>query len=150
MQHNAAGPAMPRRSWRGQRSERRLAEPEKGMKVPVEQRVAVLALVDQGQLTAAAAAARLELSERLIRRLVARYRQGGAPAMKHGNRGRQPAHTISAEVRQQVVALAQSSTQPYTPEQLSRFLAEREGVNVSRSSVRRILAAAGLVAIDRQ
>ena len=115
-------------------------------RVPVEQRIALLALVDRGQLTAVAAAAQLALSERQVRRLLAKYRHGGASAIQHGNRGRQPAHTISAEVRQRVVALAVSSERGYTPDQLSRALAEREGLRVSRSSVRRILLAAGLAA----
>ena len=101
--------------------------------------------VAQGQLTAAAAARLLALSERQVRRLVARYRAGGAAAVRHGNLGRQPAHTIRPEVRQRVVALAQSTYRGYNDYQLSALLAEREGLLLSRSSVRRILQAAGLL-----
>ena len=108
-------------------------------------RIAVLEQVVRGELTAAAAGALLTLSERQVRRLVARYRQGGAAAVQHGNRGRQPAHTLSREVRQRVVALARVTGGDATPYRLSRLLAEREGLAVSRSSVRRILLSVGLV-----
>jgi transposase len=112
-----------------------------------QQRITVLARVDQGQLTAATAATQLELSERQVRRLVAKYRNGGASAVQHGNRGRQPVHTIGRDVRQRIVALAQSSHPSPNPQQLSRLLAEQDGLNVSRSSVRRILLSAGLITI---
>lgn len=115
------------------------------MKPELPQRVAVLHKVVQGQLTAAAAARLLDLSERQVRRLAVRYRDGGVLAVQHGNRGRQPAHTIRPEVRQRVVALAQSTYRGYNDYQLSVLLAEREGLSLSRSSVRRILQAAGLL-----
>jgi transposase len=115
------------------------------MKTELQQRIAVLHRVVQGQLTPAAAAQVLGLSERQVRRLLARYRDGGAAAVQHGNRGRQPAHTIRPEVRQRVVALAQSTYQGYNDYQLSTLLAEREGLSLSRSSVRRILQSAGLL-----
>lgn len=114
------------------------------MKAQDRRRIAVLERVVRGELTAAGAGALLTLSERQVRRLVARYRQGGAAAVQHGNRGRQPAHTLSREVRQRVVALARVTGGDATPYRLSRLLAEREGLAVSRSSVRRILLSAGL------
>lgn len=107
-----------------------------------QQRVAVLQAVAQRQVTTADAAMALGLSMRQMRRLVARFRHGGASAVEHGNRGRQPVYTISPEVRQRVVALAPSIYQGCSHYQLSLLLAEREGLDVSRSSVRRTLLAA--------
>jgi transposase len=115
------------------------------MKPELPHRVAVLHKVVQGQLVPAVAGRLLGLSERQVRRLAVRYRDGGAPAVQHGNRGRQPAHTIRPEVRQRVVALAQTTYRGYNDYQLSVLLAEREGLSLSRSSVRRILQAAGLL-----
>lgn len=115
-----------------------------GMPMLKEQRLDVMARVDRGELTAAAAATLLELSVRQVRRLVARYRDGGEMAVAHGNRGRRPAHTLGDDVRQRVIALARSGEHHVSTQQLSRLLAEREGVKVSRSSVRRILLEAGL------
>ena len=109
-----------------------------------QQRVAVLHEVAQGQLTARAAAAMLGVTERQARRLLAAYRRAGAAALRHGNTGRQPAGTIPAEVRERVLALARTTYRGCTHQHLSELLAEREGIALSRSSVRRILLAAGL------
>lgn len=107
-------------------------------------RVAVIHEVAQGQLTGPAAALVLGLSERQVRRLVVAYRQAGAGALRHGNTGRPPAHTVTDQTRQRVVALAQTTYQGCTFQHLSEVLAERDGIVLSRSSVRRILLAAGL------
>lgn len=109
-----------------------------------QQRIEVLHEVAQGQLTAAAAATVLGVSERQVWRLLAAYRQGGADALQHGNSGRQPVHTIGMEVRQRVVMLARTTYQGCTEQHLSELLAEREGLTISRSSLRRILRAAGI------
>lgn len=114
-----------------------------------ERRVAVVHEVAQGQLTAVAAAAVLSLSVRQVRRLVAGYRQTGAAALQHGNTGRSPAHTLTDPVRQRVVTLAQTTYQGCNYQHLSELLAEREGIVRSRSSIRRILLAAGLTAPER-
>jgi transposase len=114
-----------------------------------ERRVAAVHAVAQGQLTAAAAADVLGLSERQVRRLVAAYRQTGASALRHGNTGRPPARTITDPVRQRVVILAQTTYHGCNYQHLSELLAEREGLALSRSSVRRILLAAGLTTLDQ-
>jgi transposase len=109
-----------------------------------EQRIVALHEVAQGQLTAAAAAALLGLSVRQVRRLVKQYRRVGAQAVEHGNRGRQPMHAVPPELRQRIAALAQTTYQGCNHQHLSELLAEREGIAVSRATVRRILLAAGL------
>ena len=114
------------------------------MKAKEQQRAVVLQQVAQGALTAGAAADVLGVSLRQVRRLVAAHRQGGADALRHGNQGRQPVHTISAEVRQRVLALVRTRYHDCNPQHLSELLAEREGLALSRSSLRRILLEAGL------
>jgi transposase len=109
-----------------------------------ERRVAVVHAVAQGHLTAPAAAEVLGLSERQVRRLVAAYRRAGAGALRHGNTGRPPARTIPEQVRQRVVTLAQTTYHGCNYQHLSELLAEREGIMLSRSSVRRILLEAGV------
>lgn len=109
-----------------------------------ERRVTVVHAVAQGHLTAPAAAEALGLSERQVRRLVAAYRQAGASALRHGNTGRPPARTIPAATRQRVVTLARTTYAGCNYQHLSELLAEREGLVLSRSSVRRILLDAGL------
>lgn len=108
-----------------------------------QRRLIVLNEVLGGKLTAVEAAELLELSERQARRILAAYREEGAAALAHGNRGRQPLHAVSAEVCQQVVALATTKYLGFNQVHLSEKL-EGEGIVLSRSAVRRILRAAGV------
>ncbi len=102
-------------------------------------RLVVLHEVAQGQLSTGAAAALLGVTERHARRLVEAYQRAGADALRHGNTGRQPAHTIAP-----AVALARTTYQGCNHQHLAELLAEREGLAISRASVRRSLWAAGL------
>jgi transposase len=109
-----------------------------------QKRVMVLNRLLVGQLTAAEAAVLLKLSERQVRRLCAAYQKEGAAALAHGNRGRKPVQAISEEVRHQVIELASTTYAGCNYQHLRDLLAEREGIELSRTSVRRILLAAGI------
>jgi transposase len=109
-----------------------------------QKRMMVLNRLEVGQLTATEVAVMLKLSERQVRRLRAAYRKEGAAALAHGNRDRKPIQTISEEVRQQVIDLATTSYAGCDYQHLRDLLAERDGIQLSRSSVRRILLTAGL------
>jgi len=104
----------------------------------------ILTQVVGGALTVAGAAERLALSERQTKRLLAGFRREGVTALVHGNRGRQPAHTIPEEVRQQVMTLATGKYVGFNQQHLTEQLGDEEGIALSRSSVRRILGAAGI------
>jgi transposase len=110
-----------------------------------QKRVLVLNQVQSGQLSAAQAAALLQLSERHVRRILAAKRSEGVAAIAHGNRGRQPARTIRQQVREQVINLARTRYQGCSQSHLRDLLEEREGIKLSRSTVRRILLSAGLI-----
>ena len=86
----------------------------------------------------------LALSLRQVRRLLAAYRQEGVAALAHGNRGRAPHNRLKAELRQQVLTLAQGRYAGVNHQHLTELLAGREQVHLSRSSLRRILHAAGM------
>src|SRR5947209_11100819 len=107
-------------------------------------RVRVLNEVIQGTLTAREAAAMLGLSVRQLRRLVAAYRTEGVAALAHGNRGQQPAHTIDTATRDRVRELAQTQYAGCNQHHLTELLREREGIELSRSTVRRILGEGGI------
>ena len=114
------------------------------MNTQEQKRVMVLNRLLVGQLTAAEAAVLLSLSERQVRRLLAAYQKEGAAALAHGNRGRKPVQTISEEVRRQVIELATTTYAGCNYQHLRDLLAERDGITLSRASVRRILLAAGI------
>ncbi|MBI3979478.1 MAG: ISNCY family transposase [Chloroflexi bacterium] len=109
-----------------------------------QQRVVVLGRLDRGQLTAGEAADVMGLSVRQVRRLLAAYRQEGAAALAHGNRGRAPAHALTVDMRQRIVELAKTKYVRCNHQHMSELLGEREQIKVSRSALRRILVGAGI------
>jgi transposase len=109
-----------------------------------QKRVQVLNQVVEGELMARKAAELLNRSVRQIRRWIAEYRSRGAAAVVHGNRGRPPANRLPKKVATRVVKLAQGRYAGFNQQHFSEILAEREGIIVSRSSVRRILEQAGI------
>lgn len=109
-----------------------------------QQRVMVLNQVQRGELTGGQAAQLVGLSLRQVRRLLAGYRKEGVAALAHGNRGRGPVHAIPEETRKRVVELAQERYRGLNHHHLQEVLAEREHLTLSRSSVWRILGAAGV------
>ncbi len=109
-----------------------------------QRRGLVIAQIDRGELMVAQGATLLGVSARQGRRLLAAYRQRGVAALAHGNRGKVPINGVDEETRQAVVALASTRYVGFNQVHLTEQLGEREGVALSRSSVRRILGAAGI------
>jgi transposase len=91
-----------------------------------------------GQLVVVEAAGLLALSERQARRILAAYREEGAAALAHGNRGREPINALSAELKAKVVELARTRYAGCNYQFVSELLAERDAIAISRASVRRI------------
>jgi transposase len=114
------------------------------LNTPEQKRVMVLNRLLVGQFTAAEAAVLLRLSERQVRLLCAAYRKEGAAALAHGNRGRKPVQAISEEVRRQVIELATTTYAVCNYQHLRDLLAQRDGIQLSRTSVRRIRLPAGI------
>lgn len=113
-------------------------------------RVRVLNGVLEGKLGVREAARVMGVSERHGWRLVARYRREGVVALAHGNRGRQPTHAMGAEIKDRVRALAQGPYQGFNHCHMTEALTEREGLHISRSSVRRILIGIGVTSPRRR
>ena len=109
-----------------------------------QRRLLILNQVERGGLSVEQAAELIGVSRRQVHRLRAAYREQGASALVHGNRGRSPAHTFDPALRQQVLTLAQTTYADCNHQHLSELLKEREGIQVSRPSLRRILLQAGL------
>ena len=109
-----------------------------------QRRIRVLVEVVGGRMTVGQAAESMNLSVRQTQRILAAFRKEGAAGVAHGNRGRQPVHTIEERNRARVVELASSIYRACNDRHLTELLAEREGIVLSRSSVRRIRRDAGL------
>lgn len=112
-----------------------------------EQReVEILSRLESGVLDATTASELLGVGARQVRRLRQRYRQVGMAAVVHGNRGRAPANQTDAAVVERIVALAGPGG-PYhdlNTCHLQEILAETEQIVLGRSTLDRLLKAAGV------
>ncbi len=109
-----------------------------------QRRLMVLNQVERKVIVARQAAEILDISPRHVRRLLAAYREEGAVSLAHGNRDRRPVHALTESMRKRILELAQSTYAGFNHQHFTEFLAEREGITLSRSSVRRILLGAGV------
>ena len=107
-------------------------------------RVQKLKTVLESHLSAAQAAELMGVSPRHARRLVADYREGGAPALVHGNRGRTPPNAVPEATAARVVALASTKYSNLNRRALTKVLADQEDIHLSPPTVGRILDRAGL------
>lgn len=85
------------------------------------------------------AAIELDVTVRQINRMVAGYKAYGKEFFVHGNRGRQPQHTLSIELKQQIIDLYTSKYWDCNYRFFTELLAKHENINVSESVVRKVL-----------
>jgi len=113
-------------------------------------RLETLNRVLEGQLLVREAAMVFGVSERHTWRMLAAYRQHGAAAIAHGNRGRCPVNATPANVSRQVIELARTRYVGVNYTHLTELLEEQEGIALSRSTVRSILLNAGMASPRRR
>ena len=112
---------------------------------PKEQsRLQVLNSLLEEHMTLDQAATLMGVSPRHTRRLLASYREGGAAAVAHGHRGRRAPNATPTAVAHDVVHLAGTRYSGANHTHLSELLSEREGIDIGRTTLRRILVKAGL------
>jgi hypothetical protein len=107
-------------------------------------RIEVLSKVIAGRMTMVSAAHVLALSERQVRRLLDRMRTGGAASIRHKAIGRPSNNRINDGIRDYAVALVRESYADFGPTLATEKLAERDGLQVSRETVRHWMVDAGL------
>ena len=104
-----------------------------------QERLRLLEDVLEGQLTQSQAAKRLRISERQFRRLLKDFREKGAVALVHGNRGRKPHNAVIAATAVAVVVLAGESNPGLNHSKFTKLLAQRDDIHLGRLGVRRLL-----------
>jgi transposase len=109
-----------------------------------QRRAWVVTRVVAGDLTVGEAAHLLGLAERSVWRLKARFLRDGPAGLVHANRGRPSSRRIDDATRDRIRELASGAYDGANDCHLTELLAERDGLVVSRVSVRRILRAAGI------
>ena len=90
------------------------------------------------------AATLMGVGTRHTKRILAAYREKGVSAVAHGHRGRRPANATPDAVVAGVVRLARTRYAGTNHTHLSELLSEREGLDIGRTTLRRILVNAGL------
>nr|WP_298098643.1 ISNCY family transposase [uncultured Shinella sp.] len=108
------------------------------------QRIEVLSKVVAGRMTMVSAAHVLDLSERQVRRLLERIRTGGAASIRHKAIGRSSNNRINNGVREYAMTLVRERYADFGPTLATEKLAERDGLRVSRETVRSWMVDAGL------
>jgi transposase len=106
-------------------------------------RVEVMKLIERGAITGKQASEMLGISLRQTRRLLQRYRSGGATSLIHGNRGKPSPHQLDREIVITVQELLREQYSDYNTQHLVEVLAERHAIHLSASSLTRIRRAAG-------
>ena len=107
------------------------------------QRWHVMKMVEVGKITLKEASEKIGVSYRQAKRIAGAIRDRGMKALVHGNRGR-PSHRRLAEpLRERVLALARGLYKEFNDTHLTEVLSEREGVDLSRETVRRLRRGAG-------
>ena len=95
-------------------------------------------------MTLGQAATLMGVSPRHTRRILAAYREKGAAAVAHGHRGLRPTNATPDAVATAVVRLARTRYAGTNHTHLSELLSDREGIDIGRTTLRRILVNAGL------
>ena len=107
-------------------------------------RLQVLNNLLAGYMTTEQAATLMGVSTRHTRRILAAYRERGAAALAHGNRGRSPANATPSALASKAVRLARSRYAGVNHTHLSELLRERESIDIGRDTLRKILTNAGV------
>ena len=105
----------------------------------------IIELAVKGEITVRAAADRLQLSERQVKNLKARYKKIGASSIIHGNCGRQPKHTLTPEKQQKILEIKEK--EEYKRINFLHFeeeLVERFKIKVSYTALRNLLNKNGI------
>ena len=108
------------------------------------QRIEILSKVVDGRMTMVSASHVLDLSTRQVRRLLERMRTGGAASIRHKAIGRPSNNRISDGVRDYAVTLVCERYADFGPTLAAEKLSERDGLRVSRETLRRWMVDAGL------
>jgi transposase len=106
-------------------------------------RLKVLHEVQQKQLTQLAAAERLKVSDRHVRRMLFRLREWGDRSLVHGLRGRPSNRKLATRLEQKILARLRQRYADFGPTLAAEHLAQ-EGFSVSRETLRKWMTKAAL------
>jgi transposase len=106
-------------------------------------RLKVLYEVEQKHLSQVAAAERLKVTDRQVRRMLLRIRECGEGALVHGLRGRRSNRKLAARLEQKILARLRQRYADFGPTLAAEHLAQ-DGLSVSRETLRKWMTKAAL------
>ena len=109
-----------------------------------QKRVEVMQGVMDERLALGQAARVLDRSIRQVYRLLARIREKGLSGMIHGNKGRSSPRRLKTTLQQRILKLVRGRYKDINDTHLQEILSEREGIQVSRETLRGLLRQAGI------
>ncbi|PVX81381.1 transposase [Paraburkholderia unamae] len=107
-------------------------------------RLKVIEAVTEARLMPWRAAERLGISRRQVERLVLRYRESGASGLVSRRRGGASNHQLPAGLAQRALEILRERYADFGPTLACEKLAECHGLVLSRETVRKLMADAGL------
>lgn len=108
-------------------------------------RLVVLKKAHKKLITQRQAAEELEITERHVRRLLARLKEAGDRSVMHGLRGRASNRRLSPEARSQAVSiLSRAVYRGFGPTLASEYLAKKHQLGIGREALRQLMIQAGL------
>src|SRR5450432_4177523 len=113
-------------------------------------RLVALKKARDGKMTQRQAAEELKISERQVRRLLARLRKVGDKAVVHGLRGRSNRQIAEGQQQKAVEILMGDVYKGFGPTLASEYLAKKYGIEVSKETARKWMRAAGLWRAHKQ
>ena len=113
-------------------------------------RLHVVRLTLEGRESVGKGAKLLGISARQMKRLRRKMRVGGVAGLVHGNRGKRAWNKTRSEKLQKVIQLARGRYQGLNDTHFTEKLKEQEKIDLSRPTVRRVLRAAGIVAVRKR
>lgn len=108
------------------------------------ERLEVIQQVASRKIKQKEAARRLGMSERQVKRLVARYRLDGAAGLVSRHRGKRPGNAIATNVRETILGIVRTQYADFGPTLACEMLAKRHGHTVSVETLRQWMIQEGL------
>ena len=107
-------------------------------------RCEVLKMAQEKKITQKQGARKIGVSQRHFRRLMRKYRRDGPEGLISGHRGKPSNNRMLPEKREAIIEKLQTEYTDFGPTLASEKLKEREGLKVSKETVRQIMIQEGL------
>ena len=108
------------------------------------QRLEVMGLVEAGKITLKEGAEKIGMSYRQTIRIRKRVQEKGGQGLIHGNTGNPSNHRMKEGIKAKVLKLSQKVYGEFNDQHFTEKLAEEEGIEVSRETVRKMSIGRGL------